>query len=77
MRKLSIICLWAVIIFLVLSILVGIVATILHFVIGDIATGFSDLFWICINGWVLGATVGVKAHEKATDDERWVMDNDR
>lgn len=71
MRKLSIIFLWAYIIFLVLSFLVGIAATVLQFVIGEVAAGFSDLLWTCINGWLLCATFGVKAHEKG--DER----NDR
>ena len=64
MRKLSIVFLWAFIVLLLLSILVGITATILQFVIGEIAAGFSDLLWTCISGWVLAATVGVKAHEK-------------
>ena len=67
MRKLSIICLWAFIIFLLLSVLAGITATILQFVIGDIAAGFSDLLWTCISGWVLAATVGVKAYEKESE----------
>lgn len=65
MRKLSIICLWAYIIFLVLSFLVGIVATVLQFMIGEIVAGFSDLLLTCVSGWLLMATVGVKAHEKA------------
>ena len=64
MKKLSIICLWAFIIFLILSILVGIVATILQFVVGNIATGFSDLLWTCVSGATLSATVGVKANDK-------------
>jgi len=64
MHKLSIICLWAYIIFLSLGCLIGITATILQFVNGDIAAGFSDLLWTCFSGWVLAATVGVKAHEK-------------
>ena len=64
MKKLSIICLWAFIIFLILSILVGIVATILQFVVGNIATGFSELLWTCTNGAILSATVGVKASDK-------------
>lgn len=64
MKKLSIICLWAFIVLLLLGVLVGIVATILQFMIGDIVGGFSDLLWTCINGWVLAATVGVKAYEK-------------
>jgi hypothetical protein len=68
MRKLSIICLWAFIIFLLLSFIMGIVATILQFVVGDIANGFSDLSWTCINGWILTATVGIKAHEKGGDN---------
>lgn len=64
MRKLSIVCLWAYIIFLVLSVLVGIAATVIQFVIGEVAAGFSDLLLTCICGWLLMATVGVKAHEK-------------
>jgi hypothetical protein len=64
MRKLSIILLWAFIVLLLLSILVGITATILQFVIGEIAAGFSDLLWTFISGWVLAATVGVKVHAK-------------
>lgn len=64
MRKLSFICLWACIVFLVMSFLAGIVATILQFVIGEVALGFSDLLYTCISGWVLTAIVGVKAHEK-------------
>lgn len=68
MKKLSIICLWAFIIFLLLGFIMGIVAVILNFVVGDIANGFSDLLWTCINGWVFAATVGVKAHEKGGDN---------
>ena len=68
MRKLAIVCLWAYIIFLALGVLIGIVATILQFLIGNIAGGFSDLFWTCIWGAVLTATIGVKSHEKATGD---------
>lgn len=64
MRKLSIIFLWVYIVFLVLSVLVGITSTILQFVDGDIAEGFSDLLVTCISCLVLFATVGVKAHEK-------------
>ena len=64
MRKLSIVFLWAFIVLLLLSILVGITATILQFVIGEIAAGFSDLLWTCISGWVLADTVGVKVHAK-------------
>lgn len=67
MRKLSRICFWAFIVFLTLSVLVGISATILQFVIGDIANGFSDFLWTCINGWVLMAVIGVAADEKAGD----------
>ena len=67
MRKLSIICLWACILFVALSFLVGIAATILQFVIGDIVAGVSDLAWACINGWILFATVGIKAHEKESE----------
>lgn len=64
MRKLSIIYLWVYTIFLVLGVLVGITSTILQFVDGDIAEGFSDLLITFVSGWVLFATVGVKAHEK-------------
>lgn len=64
MKKLSIICLWVFIIFLLLSILVGIFATILQFVVGNVAAGFSDLLWTCISGAILSATVGVKVHDK-------------
>ncbi len=64
MRKLSVICLWAFIVFLVLSFLFGIVAIILQFMMGNINGAFSDLLWTCISGWVLAATVGVIAHEK-------------
>lgn len=67
MRKLSIICLWAYIVFLVLSFLFGCIATVLRFVSGEIVQGFSDLLWTCICGWVLFATVGVKAHEKENE----------
>lgn len=70
MSKLSIISLWAFIVFLWLGVLTGIVATILQFVIGDIANGFSDLLWTCFNGWVLAATIGVKARENKIDEEK-------
>ena len=70
MRKLSIICLWAFIVFLSLGVLAGIVATILQFVVGDIANGFSDLLWTCTNGGILAATIGVKAHENKTNDKK-------
>ena len=56
--------------FVSLSVLVGIAATILHFVIGDIVSGFSDLFWTCINGWILAVTVGAKASEKENENDR-------
>lgn len=69
MRKLSIVCFWAFIVFVSLSVLVGITATILQFVIGDIASGFSDLLWTCINGWILAVTVGVKASEKESEQK--------
>ena len=68
MKKLSIICLWAFIIFLLLSILVGIVATILQFVVGNVAAGFSDLLWTCIVGAVLATTIGIMANEKKGGD---------
>ena len=64
MCKLSVICLWTFIIFLVLGFLFGITATILQFMIGEVVSGFSDLLWTCICGWVLAATIGVIAHEK-------------
>lgn len=64
MRKLSIICIWVFIIVLVLSIFIGIVATVLQFGIGEVASGFSDLLWTCLCIVVLAATVGIKANEK-------------
>ena len=64
MRKVSTIFLWAFITALILSVLVGIAATILQFVFGNIAEGFSVLLWTCISGWVLFATLGVKTYEK-------------
>lgn len=70
MSKLSIICLWAFIVLLLLGVLSGVVATILQFVVGDIANGFSDLLWTCTNGGILAATVGVKVHENKTNDSK-------
>lgn len=64
MRKLSIVCLWAFIIFLLLGVLIGIVTTILQFVEGNIAAGFSDLLWTCVMGATFSATVGVKVYDK-------------
>ena len=64
MRKLSIVCFWAFVVFNSLGFLIGIASTILQFVANNIAQGFSDLLWTCIVGAVLAATVGVMANEK-------------
>lgn len=64
MRKLSIICFWAFIVFNLLGFLVGITSTILQFVVNNIAQGFSDLLWTCIVGAVLATTIGIMANEK-------------
>ena len=64
MRKLSIICLWAFIVFNLLGFLTGIASTILQFVVNNIAQGFSDLLWTCIVGAVLATTIGIMANEK-------------
>lgn len=64
MRKLSIICLWAFIVFNLLGFLAGIASTILQFAVNNIAQGFSDLLWTCIVGAVLATTIGIMANEK-------------
>lgn len=72
MRKLSIICFWAFIVFNLLGFLAGITSTILYFVANNIARGFSDLLWTCIVGVVLATTIGIMANEKRCGE-----DNDR
>ena len=64
MRKLSIVCFWAFIVFNVLGFLMGIVSIILQFVTNNIAQGFSDLLWTCLVGAMLAAVIGVRANEK-------------